>query len=581
MNDAIIPGRHRDWGGSGWFNVQHPQGGVKLDGTTNDRPAWAALDAADGYDVPQGTSLISTSITIPVPLRFAPGSLIKPASGATVTLAGGVLAGAYKIFDLSAGGIVVVENNHDMRPQWWGAKHDGNDAADTTAAIQAMFDAHALTVKPGRMYFSAGEYAVTSVSLKLTRGLDVPTYICGDGPGASIIHASTGLALGTPVLEWKSATDEGVKGFFLKMIQISRTDAGKVFKYAMPTSNLVSERLEQGCIEDVLFRTGTGGSEDAVEIHGGLQYALNRVRFFGGNVALWIRDCSHMHLHSLFCPEQQLTSNIGLRISGGGNHLITAFRGEKLNDDNSQILIDNAALNILINGVWFEGQTCLDMINIFSGQRITIVNPALGPSIDGATGINIGAASRHIRVVGGQCLDMTTGGTKPNARAIRVHDDARHVTIEDFGIDQNALTNIDVTDPNTSWFKARIIEGSTSAGWTKPPILIGGNFVNTPAALATGNNNDYAPGEYEVLRLAAHASGSTLTGIAGGRAGRRLRIIQTAAANLSIPHEDANSAAANRVITPTGSNYTLAQNDIADLEYDATSSRWRVVNVLS
>lgn len=102
----------------------------------------------------------------------------------------------------------------------------------------------------------------------------------------------------------------------------------------------------------------------------------------------------------------------------------------------------------------------------------------------------------------------------------------------------------------------------------------------SPAALAAGNNNDYAGiGASSFARLSADAAGSTLTGIAAGNSGRVIIIVNVSANTLTISNLDANSAAANQFLSTTGANLTLTQDDIAIAVYDATTTKWRVFEV--
>lgn len=107
--------------------------------------------------------------------------------------------------------------------------------------------------------------------------------------------------------------------------------------------------------------------------------------------------------------------------------------------------------------------------------------------------------------------------------------------------------------------------------------------VTTLAAFAAGNNNDYAlPADYATFRVQGDAGGtSTLTGITGGARGRRIRLINVSAFNVTLTNNDAASSAANQLRSPTGGSIVLAANDIADLEYDNDTGRWRICSVLT
>ena len=101
--------------------------------------------------------------------------------------------------------------------------------------------------------------------------------------------------------------------------------------------------------------------------------------------------------------------------------------------------------------------------------------------------------------------------------------------------------------------------------------------VNTPAQLGLGDNNNYAPGNFATLRLDPNGGGSTITGVSGGVSGRRLRIFALNS-SVTLGNQDTGSSAANRLLSPTGADIVLAASDVADLEYDSTTARWRITN---
>jgi hypothetical protein len=107
-------------------------------------------------------------------------------------------------------------------------------------------------------------------------------------------------------------------------------------------------------------------------------------------------------------------------------------------------------------------------------------------------------------------------------------------------------------------------------------------LTSTPAALAAGDNDTYDAGYFVTcLRLTADAAGSALAGLKSGFDLRAMRVINISANSLTLKHEDAGSSAENRLTSPTGADVVLGQNDVADLQYDGASERWRVVNVLA
>lgn len=101
--------------------------------------------------------------------------------------------------------------------------------------------------------------------------------------------------------------------------------------------------------------------------------------------------------------------------------------------------------------------------------------------------------------------------------------------------------------------------------------------VLSPAQI-TADQNDYDPTGLSgaaVLRLDTDAS-RTITGLAGGSDGRVVVIQNVGANDLTLADEDVLSLAANRfaLVRPV----LLVADDVAVLQYDGTSSRWRSVS---
>ena len=112
-------------------------------------------------------------------------------------------------------------------------------------------------------------------------------------------------------------------------------------------------------------------------------------------------------------------------------------------------------------------------------------------------------------------------------------------------------------------------------------VDINGSFAtrgSSPAQL-TGNTNDWVIPEADFIRMDTNGN-YNLTGIAGGVDGRRITIVNIAAANaIVLQNEDANSTAANRIIL-IGQPITIVPKGSVTLIYDATSARWRVIGSL-
>lgn len=98
----------------------------------------------------------------------------------------------------------------------------------------------------------------------------------------------------------------------------------------------------------------------------------------------------------------------------------------------------------------------------------------------------------------------------------------------------------------------------------------------TPSTI-TSDQNDYAPASFSTaatLRLSTDAS-RNLTGLAGGAAGRVVRVSNVGSFSLVLKNASASSIAANRFAI--GADITLTANTGVLLQYDGTTSNWRAV----
>lgn len=149
----------------------------------------------------------------------------------------------------------------------------------------------------------------------------------------------------------------------------------------------------------------------------------------------------------------------------------------------------------------------------------------------------------------------------------------------------------------STWFLSAVDDAGTSGNFalqvtrsgTTPQLLtitsaVAFDSTLSPAALANGNNNNYAPTGHAAVylfRLTGDGGGSTLTGLAGGVAGRRVTLCAITTDTITITDEDANSTAANRFADLSGVSFILGTGTgsipCIDAIYDGTSSRWRLI----
>lgn len=115
--------------------------------------------------------------------------------------------------------------------------------------------------------------------------------------------------------------------------------------------------------------------------------------------------------------------------------------------------------------------------------------------------------------------------------------------------------------------------------------LTGGSTLNADIAFSgdispsqiTSNQNDYNPtglSSASTLRLSTDAS-RNITGLAGGADGRLIVVHNIGSNNIVFKDEDSASSAANRFAL--NSDVTLGADQATLLQYDSTSSRWRLV----
>lgn len=189
--------KHYDAGGA-VSNVKHPNYGALGTGLVDDRAAFVTLEAATDVDqglVPKGTYLVSSNLTLSKAWQFTKGAIIKPASGVTVTFAGGFNAPLSQCFDLSLGGLILfTERIECVYPQWWGAigATGTNDYAALQAAIICAQDSRCKLVIPNPQ---SGDIYQTNTSLKITKAVRVE----GNRIGVTIM--GQGLLAGVPVLD--------------------------------------------------------------------------------------------------------------------------------------------------------------------------------------------------------------------------------------------------------------------------------------------------------------------------------------------------------------------------------------------
>lgn len=107
-----------------------------------------------------------------------------------------------------------------------------------------------------------------------------------------------------------------------------------------------------------------------------------------------------------------------------------------------------------------------------------------------------------------------------------------------------------------------------------------GNYITPKGAdyPTTGAQNDVNLGTGFLFRYTG-AGSATFTGFAGGVDGKIVRIINASASNLIIANQNIGSVPANRIITASSNDVTVAPDVAITLQYDSGVSRWRIVTL--
>lgn len=99
-------------------------------------------------------------------------------------------------------------------------------------------------------------------------------------------------------------------------------------------------------------------------------------------------------------------------------------------------------------------------------------------------------------------------------------------------------------------------------------------FKIVTLAQFTANQNDLDVGEGTIIEISSDAV-RNVTGLAGGTNGRLLIFANVGSFNIRFMHEDAGSAAANRLKFSTAANLLVRPDEIVAFLYFPGISRWR------
>lgn len=363
--------------------------GATGDGTTNDRAAFVAAEAAGDYCfVPAGTYSIATSVTLSKVWTFAKGAIIKPASGATITFSGTVEAAPWRIFDLSAGGVVAFSRTatpDGIRPEWRGGRNDNTDAATTTTAMQWALDS-AYSSESGLVRLIAGgKYAINGDSITHPTDVTVLGGNISQFRGTQIIHSGAGLVC------WNmDAAGEYQMSRIEKVCFRGGVSGGTGIRCERPACQVVDVVFQDYTGNKLIDMTGTGGDAPYWSI-------LENITNNGGTFNYGIYCAGDTNGVDIRHPRLSAAATATIFIADGDN--INVLGGTV---ENGVIGIDvRGGKGISIRDVYFEANTIRDIRVVGSIEAVS------GCVIDNCTHASNGTSTVAVEVRKVGALDCT------------------------------------------------------------------------------------------------------------------------------------------------------------------------------
>jgi hypothetical protein len=409
------------------------------DGVADDRAAIASADsaaAATGSPVllRPGTYRVASNLTVASPVTVQPGAILKPASGVTVTLAGGVDAPRRQIFDHSIGGLVVPQKVDYYHPAWWGPVGTTDDTVAWTAMSAALVAGY---VRDTTTSVDFGQRVLAPAGVNRFFGVTLESCHLVSEKGVSIFYPSGSPTTGTMLTVDDYCTITG--GYWRTNGTSQAITLLNFIGYRSRIENVFVVPNAAGAI-GISLGTGSGSSTPVlrdIQIHCsnvsapvGTGIYVNSPDSEMANI--WIGPCdkginfsrgdaSITNLHVWGCNTGLAGSPDAIKING---LYLDSNRGwgAQLDSSDRCIISNFTAWN---NGasigstggirVWKSGSPgCRDNI---IGPGVFDDNTGVGLSIDGATGTEVTGVRFTSRVVMGGGSPVTDTGVRVTSAA--------------------------------------------------------------------------------------------------------------------------------------------------------------------
>lgn len=284
--------------------------------------------------------------------------------------------------------------------------------------------------------------------------------------------------------------------------------------------------------------------------------------------------------------------------------VLTAFSNVLVHTDNTVVIARRIGTEVIVGTKslsFTDGETKkLDEAanRTLSNLEPTAINEDLLPEADvtkdlGASAFQWAESWVAIRKIGtfGEVLRTTTpsGATAVSLRSTAAGEEASVHSSDNATADANATGNVLIESGNKTAGTGNSgdinLKTGTSAGGLRGQILLDSLNVKVQGTLdltevvdssTTGSDQDVSLPTTSYLKF-TNGSLASIRSIVSAARVQTLIITNDTAASFTIKNEDTGATAANRIITGTGADMSLALGASLVLIYDTNDSRWRVV----
>jgi hypothetical protein len=233
-----------------------------------------------------------------------------------------------------------------------------------------------------------------------------------------------------------------------------------------------------------------------------------------------------------------------------------------------------------------NGALAVGVSSTASGANATAVGytAAATAQFSSALGATATAQGQYSLAAGGNA-------SADNSSALGVNSFVAATHTNSTAVGANAIT----TAKNQIMLGTASIDVMVNHNLTVGGAISGVNFANTNAfptgsdiafgryalsSLANGNNAAVPVGTNVFVEVSGPSGAFTINGIAGGRDGKFLIIVNLTGFNMTIAHDSGTDpTAANRIYSMTGADRATTGNGAAMLIYSAAASRWILISL--